>query len=210
MLKYLFILLLTLLSFGCGSGIIAGGADRPGCPDPPSVAWMVPKIEGQPDQLSDRRTSVQGRYAPKAEVIGPRYGRDCWTTAGLPLHTLTEAVSTALAHVGPVQFAASPEGGIYVLQFEVEWQSLTYTFHSLGLGNCTATVVVSYSVSVSDRKAPIWKEKITGEHTIEYGSAAAPRNYGSRSKETAAIEGAVATNLRVLIRKLKDLPLDKD
>ncbi len=173
---------------------------------------MVPKIKGQPEQLSDRRMSVQGRYAPKAEVMGPRYGppygRDCWTTAGVPLETLTEAVSSALSHAGLVQFAA--EGGIYVLQFELEWQSLTYTFHSLGLGSCTATVVVSYSVSVSDRKAPIWKEEITGEHTIEYGSAAAQRNYGSRSKEAAAIEAAVATNLRVLIGKLKDLPFYKD
>jgi hypothetical protein len=30
------------------------------------------------------------------------------------------------------------------------------------------------------------------------------------SPETAAIEGAVASNLEVLIRKLKDLPFDKD
>ncbi len=240
-LKYLIILFLTLLSFGCMEAMfIASMSGRP-CPNPPSVAWMVPEIKGQPDQRSDRRMSVQGTFAPKAEVImseqgmfgpkkiSPSYTGGvsppyiggvspppvspprgvCWTTAGLPLDTLTEAVSTALAHAGLVQFVLSPEGGKYILQFEVERQSLTYNSDDPDLGRCTASVVVSYTVSVSGRKAPLWKDEIAGEHTIHYGFKAGP-HYGSRSTETAAIEGAVAVNLSVLIRRLKDLSFDKD
>ncbi len=227
-LKYLIILFLTLLSFGCMEAMfIASMSGRP-CPNPPSVAWMVPEIKGQPDQRSDSRMSVQGTFAPKAEVIiseqgmfGPKKISPsyiggvspprgvCWTTAGLPLDTLTEAVSTALAHAGLVQFVLSPKGGKYMLLYEVERQTLTYNSDNPDLGSCTASVVVSYTVSVSGRKAPLWKDEIAGEHTIHYGFKAGP-HYGSRSTETAAIEGAVAVNLSVLIRRLKDLSFDKD
>jgi hypothetical protein len=225
LLTYLSLLLSTLLSFGCVEAMFTASLMPPHCPDPPSVAWMVPKIEGQPDQLRERRMSVQGTYAPKAEItmsaqgtyapareIKPHYVEgDCWTTAGIPLAILTEAVSTALANAGLVQFVGGPEGSKYMLQFEVERQSLIYTSQDPDLGSCTATVDVSYSVlSVGGGKAPIWKGEITGKHTIQYGSATGLRNYGSTSKESAAIEGAVATNLSVLINKLKDLPFEKD
>jgi hypothetical protein len=153
--------------------------------------------------------SVQGTYAPEVEIIGPKYGGDCWVVAGLPLDTLTEAVSTALANAGLVEFVDTRGGGIYLLQFEVKRQSLTHTHHHLGLGSYTATVVVSYSVSVSDLKSPIWKEEITGEHVVETGLAATPPNFGWRA-QAHAIEGAVATNLRVLIRQLRELLLNKD
>ena len=228
-LKYLFILTLTLLSFGCyggGGGVftgffsMTGPQNNPPCPNLPSVVRMVPKIEGQPDQLCGRRMSVQGIYAPKAEItmsaqgifapvheIRPHYeGGDCWTTAGLSLDTLTEALSTALAHAGLIQVVASPEGSKYMLHFEVERQSLTFTSDDSGMRNCTATIDMSYIVSVNNRKDAIWKEKITGMYTV----TEAPHIYGPRSMEAAAIEGAVAANLSVLINKLKDLPFDKE
>jgi len=63
---------------------------------------------------------------------------------------------------------------------------------------------------VSYGKAQIWKEEITGEHVVDCGPKAAPRDYGSRTDQTAAMEGAVAENLRELINRLRELQLDKD
>lgn len=204
----------SLVSPGCIGGLgVKGLHHTPQCPSHPSVAWMVPKMEGQLGNPNEgRKMRVQGSFASQAEISGLRYETNCWTTAGLDVNTLTEAMSTALAYAGLARFFDRSEGDTCTLQYEVKQQRLTRDFDSCKR-NYSAAIVVSYSIW-SRGEAPIWHEEITGEYVVAgqleaCGLKKAPRDFGSSSDETAAMEGAVANNLEVLIKKLRELTLDK-